>query len=151
MTITDSELSAIEARAMAATGGVWRAQLFVKDCDTKAYVASDNSDESDGAWITREICITHMPRYGGNEDAAFIAHCGGDNGDVLRLVAEVRRLRAELEACDNGDAPNLSNFDTDKWEEIGQVTLSVGTRVKGVVTSAEEVAERVRKELEKRG
>jgi hypothetical protein len=88
MTITESDLAAIEARARAATGGEWAADEFGNVESSTGYRVVDGMETLDP-----ENCYT--------EDAAngqFIAHCGGDNGDVLRLVAEVRRLRAEVGA-----------------------------------------------------
>jgi hypothetical protein len=88
MTITDSELLAIEARARAATGGDWHYQ----------------PPKDDGVHVPWSHCfgpsISHLGGSSSKQadaDRQFIAHAGGDSGDVLRLVAEVRRLRAELE------------------------------------------------------
>jgi hypothetical protein len=88
MTIPDSELSAIEARARAATGGDWHYQ----------------PPKDDGVHVPWSHCfgpsISHLGGSSSKQadaDRQFIAHAGGDSGDVLRLVAEVRRLRAELE------------------------------------------------------
>lgn len=79
MTIPDSDLDAIEARAKAATGGVWE-------------FGEEDFILVDGVADIAAICRDN--RYA---NADFISHAGGDNGDVIRLVAEVRRLLAELE------------------------------------------------------
>jgi len=85
--IPDSELLAIEARARAATPGEWE----VYAAHNLATPRLSAKREYTRRTIRRSVGISP-------EDMEFIAHAGGDNGDVLRLVAEVRRLRKELEA-----------------------------------------------------
>lgn len=88
----EAELAAIEARARAATGGVWEASNH----------CSSIYAEADGSFIAE------APH---EETQAFIAHAGGDNGDVLRLVAEVRRLRAENAVLKQGHLPGCHQQD----------------------------------------
>jgi hypothetical protein len=73
--MTEDELAAIEARARSAT-------------ESRAKVDPDNPWESLSEWglTDEEGCLWESVR--------------GDNGDVLRLVAEVRRLMAELDATE---------------------------------------------------
>lgn len=83
--LSEDDLRAIEARANAATDGPWR----------DPWAAPDGEDEFRSAGgqtiFAAEFC--DGPRLAINPpDAAFIAHA---REDVPRLLAEVRRLRAE--------------------------------------------------------
>lgn len=82
--MTDDELKAIEARANAATKAPWR-------------VAYANVTSADVEGPLDEDLVSR--NYGGRAqyltaDAEFIAHA---REDIPALVAEVRRLRSELE------------------------------------------------------
>jgi len=82
----EKELSAIEERARDANQGGW----WVDSIDPGSVwgVGDAPSPLSGASYPVAQNIIDH-------DTADFIAHAGGDNGDVLRLVAEVRRLRAE--------------------------------------------------------
>ncbi len=142
MTITDSDLDAIEARAKAATGGVWEYRV---DMDSTGIMPDWFSVDSDGTALFSSIS-------GSAHDAKFIAHCGGDNGYVLRLVAEVRRLNADLFDAER-KAVHLA-------EEVGRLKAEIGGQYRDynmkVITTDEDgnsvtVYGTLRKELERRG
>lgn len=90
--MTEEELSAIEARARAATGGVWRVRHRGGDSELVAYAAKDSDKFT---VITDDKQFYPAPMSKANMRA--VSYAMGDNGDVLRLVAEVRNMRAALE------------------------------------------------------
>jgi hypothetical protein len=86
--ITDPELEAIERRAAAASKAPWRSFVEGRDHtggDDFIRVGGSDDNEPD-MYVTRET-IPAPP-----EDLDFIAHA---HQDIPRLVAELRRLRAE--------------------------------------------------------
>lgn len=90
------DLDAIIARAGATTPGPWYAcqadtvwRMFGED---HVFVYSRNGHAADGFGIVALTGIDGQ-HLTSRADAEFIAHA---HGDVLALVAEVRRLRAEL-------------------------------------------------------
>lgn len=141
--MTDSDLDAIEARAKAASGGNWRYE----------------PPKDDGVHVPWSFCwgpsISHLggsSKPQADADREFIAHAGGDNGDVLRLVAEVRRLNADLFDAER-KAVHLA-------EEVGRLKAEIGGQYRDynmkVITTDEDgnsvtVYGPLRKELEKRG
>lgn len=86
--MTKEELETIEARLSKITPGKWTATDFDVHTDTPT-----------GVWNTTQICPV-TPAMGKNEEcyqrinAEFIANAPGDE---RALIAEVRRLRAELD------------------------------------------------------
>lgn len=88
--LTDNELDLIEARAERATVGPWRACVEGRDHtsgDTFIQTGSDDDELSD-MYVT--FSFPGGSRPAGTDDLDFIA---GSRQDVVRLVAEVRRLR----------------------------------------------------------
>ncbi len=91
--LPESELSAIAARADAATPEPWRVATGFPTTVLSQYL-SDN--EADGTVAYESVA--ECPTWGlsnSEADAAFIAAA---RSDVPALVAEVRRLRAAVEA-----------------------------------------------------
>ena len=89
--LTDEELDAIEARANAATKGPWQALVEGRD-----HRGGDNfirvgglDDEAPDMYVTLYYGATRTPAP--PSDLDFIA---ASRQDVVRLVREVRRLRA---------------------------------------------------------
>ena len=86
--ITDAELAEIERRAAAATKGPWEAFVEGRDHwggDDFIRTGGLDSDSPD-------MYVSLDSRKAGSNDLDFIASA---RQDVLRLVAEVRRLRAK--------------------------------------------------------
>ncbi|MDE2103537.1 MAG: hypothetical protein KGL39_40230 [Patescibacteria group bacterium] len=97
--MTDAELAAIEARTNDATPGPWI------DDDGYRVLRSDGKCLFEGKHF--EVC-----RY---EDMTFCAHA---REDVPSLLAEVRRLRAEL-AAEREACAKLAEEDCDAWDAEG--------------------------------
>ena len=77
--LSPDELSAIEARANAATAGPWRSIIEGRDQDSgSSFIMTEGED----------IYVSGAT----DADQDFIAHA---RQDVPRLLAEVRRLRSE--------------------------------------------------------
>jgi hypothetical protein len=94
--LTPAELTAIEARASAATSGPWS----VAENKYRDYAVAIPEPRFAAMWIVQGVyeCDDPYDDCQGNvlralRDAEFIAHA---REDVPRLVAEVRRLRAAL-------------------------------------------------------
>ena len=89
--LTDKYLSEIEARAKAATPGPWQYHRTWQDDRHRAmYVMhgyTGRASKHDNPWIA-DLADDN------NEDAEFIAHA---REDIPALLAEIRRLQAELE------------------------------------------------------
>lgn len=108
--LSDAELDQIQRRADAATPGPWFVR-FLDDVDAMSLVAvSTQPDTGQGErWPDFEpstiiaATVVQEPRYVDIEDgrwdenAHFIAHA---RSDIPRLVAEVRRLRAQTRGGD---------------------------------------------------
>jgi len=98
--VTDDELNEIAARADAATPGPWLVRLHQHR--PSAEDPAPDWAEVNARW--RIVCVLRQwPERRGEKlrpvdrrNAAFIARA---RADVPALVAEVRRLRAELAAC----------------------------------------------------
>lgn len=80
--MTDDQLSAIERRCEAATGGLW---VVVRDGTERSIETTESG---------RFICHLNSNMLKYTDDADFIANA---RKDVPFLVAEVRELREELE------------------------------------------------------
>jgi hypothetical protein len=87
MTLSEQELSAIEARCVAASPGEWVAYIEGRDHECGSNFIMTGVGQERGEDI-EAIGLTH-------DDHDFIAHA---RQDVPRLVAEVRRLYALLDA-----------------------------------------------------
>jgi hypothetical protein len=81
-----NKIEEIRARCEAATPGKWEA---FTDNDGQVYVSN--------SWNNSPVCEVNGtsldPYIPPIDDAEFIAHAGGDNGDVVTLLDEVERLR----------------------------------------------------------
>ena len=91
--MTPSELSAIAARADAATPGPW----WVAQMDEEAY---DHGQVRCYAGRKPRVLLTLNQHFPCVSDAAFIAAA---RSDVPALVAEVRRLQALLAPAPGGE------------------------------------------------
>ncbi len=89
--LTDSELAQIEIRATLATAGPW--QSFVEGRDHTSgdsFIRTGGLDDSSPDLYV-SFALTGSMKPAGSDDLDFIA---ASRQDVVRLVAEVRRLRA---------------------------------------------------------
>lgn len=87
--MTDTELTAIERRAQAATPGPW---MWTYDGSSDWSVGPEPDTQG------QAVANCHRYRAPFNHDAVFIAHA---REDVPALVAEVRKLRAFSEELTN--------------------------------------------------
>jgi hypothetical protein len=102
--LTEAELVDIERRAAAATPGPWFARFF-DEVNAMNLVAVSTAPDTGGhdRWPDFDhstivaATLVQEPRYADiadqlwDENAAFIAHA---RSDIPRLIAEIRRLRA---------------------------------------------------------
>jgi hypothetical protein len=90
--ITDDELAAMKARVDATTPGPWRASFEGRD-----HFSGDSVIFTGGQEVEIYISADDYKGGGGHfcADLDFIAHA---RQDVPRLIAEVQRLRALLQA-----------------------------------------------------
>lgn len=127
--LTDQQLDDIEQRAAAATPGPWGTYTF--GGDTLIEVAADLEDTGTGYRARRTICrfdeepMDNDPAHRDwdaeqdwqqvRADAEFAAHAPED---VAALLAEVRRLRAEVDALEDDSAllAALQAAGVDNWE-----------------------------------
>lgn len=115
--MTEDQLSAIEARAKAATPGPWSTG--------GTFCPNDPERESVGVWghipsgcQSGERIFPCPPRMGMRpRDAYFVAHA---RTDVPYLVAEVRRLREALD----GTLPLVSRGLVDVYCECGAIAIA---------------------------
>ena len=84
--MTESELNEIEERCNKATKGPWKSYIEGRD-----HESGDSFIETGG----EEIYLSN-PLFDNNQD--FIAH---SRQDVPRLIAEIRKLKAEIERLKN--------------------------------------------------
>ena len=130
MNLTDQQLNDIETRANAATPGPWGAYTF--GGDSLIEIAADLEETGCGYRARREICRledepmdndpTHR-EWTAEEDWAQVqadaAYIAALSPEVARaLVAEVRRLRAEVDALADDSAllAALQAAGVDNWE-----------------------------------
>jgi hypothetical protein len=85
--LTDAELEVIEKRAAEATPGPWRAGTHDK---IRLWVPYPDGP---AGWASERCLAIMNEHFSFDADIQFIAHA---REDVPALVAEVRRLRAEL-------------------------------------------------------
>jgi len=128
--LTDQQLNDIETRANAATPGPWGAYTF--GGDSLIEIAADLEETGCGYRARREICRledepmdndpTHR-EWTAEEDWAQVqadaAYIAALSPEVARaLVAEVRRLRAEVDALADDSAllAALQAAGVDNWE-----------------------------------
>lgn len=99
--MTDDELAAIERRAEAATAGPWDfwiritadlARVLVGSGDRTTLRGMSPSDANPLTIAKLPTNINPSGTFMHNRDCVFIAHA---REDVPRLIAEIRRLRAE--------------------------------------------------------
>lgn len=91
--LTEAELDAIEARAAAATAGPWSWARFGKPDPEGPDICSASVMDEDMETEHRGIVVTDAGHYPpSQEDGEFII---ASRVDVPRMLAEVRRLRAE--------------------------------------------------------
>lgn len=94
MSLSDKDLSDIEARAKSAQTGPWVAR---KATDLEGWPCAFTTGEDDDGnrWVVETDGVPASQTNGATaeDDARFVAHA---RQDVPALVAEVRRLRALL-------------------------------------------------------
>ena len=88
--ITKAELDAMQQRADAASKGPWRSFIEDRDheCGSDFIQIGGDDDREDDMYVSRDTARAS------DEDLDFIAAA---RQDVPRLIAEVKRLRDELE------------------------------------------------------
>ncbi len=118
--MTEQELQAIEQRANGATAGPWKAEM-----GQVLYWSPRPTKAKPNAGYTHTLIRAEQTDYASGEffavvddtDATFIAHA---RTDVPALVAEVRRLRALVEALERGQGQAIQDaldLDADaRWE-----------------------------------
>ena len=98
--MTEWELAEIEARAQAATVGPWETKRAAIGTDV-GIVAAIHGSRHVLAEVWSQVDALPPDEQRAFSDARFIAHA---RADVPKLVAEVRRLRAELERGSDGQS-----------------------------------------------
>lgn len=108
--MTDSELAAIEARAKRATEGPWT----IKSVWTDKHSGADEVSGANGQSVC--LCDEHDGGYNPNtqRNVDFIAHA---RTDIPALIAEIRRLRADMQDVINGN-PSHSGMSTEIGQEL---------------------------------
>ncbi len=97
----------IERRLRAATGGKW---------EHATDLGQVGSIEANGMCILQAQALPNdHKRYVRNANTDFVAHCGGDDGDVAFLLGEVRRLMDERDRANEAQSLALSLADALAW------------------------------------
>ncbi|MEQ1872542.1 MAG: hypothetical protein ABL953_02350 [Ilumatobacteraceae bacterium] len=89
--LTDDELELIEARAERATVGPWRAFVEGRDHTSGDTFIQTGATDDESSDMYVKFSFAGGSRPAGSDDLDFIA---ASRQDVVRLVREVRRLRA---------------------------------------------------------
>jgi hypothetical protein len=114
--LTEADLDAIDQRARAATGGPWYVRTLNDDFAAGLVAVSTSPDtgraerwpDFAAAEMVAATLVQFPNRYidcvdeRWHENAAFIAHA---REDVPRLLAEIRRLRAQVHAAAASGTP----------------------------------------------
>ncbi len=87
--ITDAELDAMQQRTDAASKGPWRSFIEGRNNECgSSFIQISDDDREDDMYVSREL------KCASDADLDFIA---GARQDIPRLIAEVRRLREQLD------------------------------------------------------
>ena len=87
--ITDAELDAMQQRADAASKGPWRSFIEGRNNECgSSFIQISDDDREDDMYVSREL------KFASDADLDFIAAA---RHDIPRLIAEIKRLRNELD------------------------------------------------------
>ena len=119
--ITEEDLDAIEERAKAAANCT-AGRDWSYDTEQMRVISGDGSDVHDGMDLAS--ILPPEPDYS-RAIGDFISHSGGINGDILRLVSEIRRLKMPSDAVGRIGASALEASRDEHVRTVARLTLEL--------------------------
>lgn len=142
--MTDQELAEIEARANAATPGPWKAKPREDDRNERCAGIVALRPDADDEWDRElDVVVTDSGVYPPDpKTAEFIAHA---REDVPKLIAEVRKLRAERDEAIERCAGVADHYARLSWHAHNVTNVGIDTRpVQAAAVAAEHIANGIR-------
>jgi hypothetical protein len=103
--ISDSELHAMQKRADAASKGPWTAFIEGPDDSFSSFIQVGGIDDEPDMYLSRDVTT---------DSAADLNFIAAARQDVPRLIAEVKRMRRELDRVKGGNQTAANRHDRDR-------------------------------------